>query len=119
MARINTVKNAAQVEAGVEAEAENNVVTITPPVAEAPSPAVQVFDTLELPESVRSGGKSKYPWASTKIGGGFFVPDGDVKTFYTMCSSQTKKSKDAKFVARKWTGEGGVEGVMVFKRPKD
>lgn len=113
MARINTVKGADTL---LNTDTVDNVVELVPVADKA---QVQVFDELDLPDSVRSGGKAKYPWSTTKVGGGFFIPNGDIKTFYTMCSSQSKKAKDCKYIARKWTGEGGVEGVMVFKRPKD
>lgn len=76
-----------------------------------------VEDGIAIPEGKHGGGgKAKYPWASLEKGQSFFVGDGKLKAFYTMCSTQTKKYEGKrKFIARAWDGPKGVKGVRVWR----
>jgi hypothetical protein len=104
MAKIDTAKT---VETQVE-EVSN--------VVELPTTngGITIEDNVPMPESVRTGGKAKYPWAELKEGQSFFIAGAKVETFYTLCSTASKKHK-CKFIARKWDGEGGVKGVRVWR----
>jgi hypothetical protein len=76
-----------------------------------------VDDNVPMPDTVRTGGKPKYPWATLNEGQSFFVANGKVETFYTLCSTASKKYGH-KFIARRWEEKGGVKGVRVW-RSKD
>ncbi|MCW2286877.1 hypothetical protein M2323_004690 [Rhodoblastus acidophilus] len=78
------------------------------------STEIKVEKGIAIPESRGGGGKSKYPWASLGVGDSFFVGGGKIETFYTLCSSASKKH-GGKYIVKKWT-EKGVEGVRVWKQ---
>ena len=82
---------------------------------EAETNTIAIEDGISIPETKRSGGKAKYPWSDLGKGQSFFVPGAKVETFYTLCSSASKKLEGRKFIARKWDGEGGVKGVRVWR----
>lgn len=78
---------------------------------------IKIETGVAIPASARSGGKAKYPWTALAPEQSFFIAGAKVETFYTLCSTASKKH-GCKFIARKWTGEGGVKGVRVW-RTKD
>lgn len=80
----------------------------------ATEPQIQIFTGIPIPEG-RTARESKYPWESLEVGGSFFVAGAKVDTFNTLCSSRNKKGTK-KYIARKWTGENGVLGVMVWRK---
>jgi hypothetical protein len=83
--------------------------------AEAQAEATSGFvieDNVAMPSS--SERKAKYPWKELTKGQSFFIPGAKVETFYTLCSSASKKH-GGKFIARKWDGPNGVAGVRVWK----
>lgn len=76
-----------------------------------------IDDNIPMPDTVRTGGKPKYPWATLAEGQSFFVANAKVETFYTLCSTASKKYGH-KFIARRWEEKGGIKGVRVW-RSKD
>lgn len=108
MAKLNVVAN---VDVAPLADALANV------KAQVSEAVIAIDDDVAIPATVRSGGKAKYPWTELQPGNSFFIPGAKVETFYTLCSTASKKH-GCKFIARKWDGEGGVKGVRVW-RTKD
>ena len=82
--------------------------------AEAEDTGIQLFEGIAIPETTRER-QSKYPWDKLAVGASFFVPNAKLDSFSTLVSTRNKKS-DAKFIVRKWTGERGVQGVMVWRK---
>jgi hypothetical protein len=70
----------------------------------------KIEKNVAIPASVRTGGKSKYPWNELDVGDSFFVPGAKVSTFYTLTTGQNKKDPGKRFIARK---DG--EGVRVWR----
>lgn len=85
--------------------------------ADAPTPKVVVpvviEDNIPMPEGKPS--KQKYPWSELAVSQSFFVAGAAVATFYTLCTSAAKRHEGRKFIARKFTGPEGVEGVRVWR----
>ena len=83
---------------------------------------ILIEENIPLPESNRSGDrKSKYPWLSLQVGNSFFVKDGKLSTFNTLCYNQKKKfegkpeNERKAFVARDFVQNNGDVGVRVWR----
>lgn len=100
-----------------EGEAPVEPVVPTQAPSQAPSVEITIDDDIPMPETARAGGKPKYPWATLNEGQSFFVANAKVETFYTLCTTASKKHGH-KFIARRWEEKGGVKGVRVW-RSKD
>ena len=79
-------------------------------------------DTVPLPSDTRRGGTrtSKYPWSSMAVSQSFFVAGGKINTFYTLCTSTSKRmsrtsASPLQFIAR-LVVENGVTGVRVWRK---
>jgi hypothetical protein len=70
----------------------------------------KIEKNVAVPASVRTGGKSKYPWNEMDVGDSFFVPGAKVETFYTLTATQNKKDAGRRFIARKVD-----DGVRVWR----
>lgn len=68
---------------------------------------------VAIPTGKTGGGKSKYPWSTMELNDSFYVAGAKVETFYTLCSSASKKH-GGKFICKKWQ-ENGTSGVRVWK----
>lgn len=105
MAKVNLVK-ASNDSNQIEAIAENTTTPVDTSFA--------IDDDIALPETTRTRAE-KYPWSKLEVNQSFFVPGAKVETFYTLCSSASKKH-GGKFIARRWDGANGVAGVRVWRQ---
>jgi len=104
-------------------KAAPNVCPSAAPGCEAQDLAYALSDNVPMPSDTRRGGTraSKYPWSTMSEGQSFFVAGGKINTFYTLCTSTSKRmsrltpATPIRFVARQVV-EQGVTGVRVWRK---
>lgn len=81
----------------------------------------QIDDDIAIPEG-RAARQSAYPFDKLSVGQSFFVPPVEgleqnklLARLNQACFNRNKKG-DARFIARKWTGENGQAGVRVWRQ---
>ena len=71
----------------------------------------------EIPSEFDRLTASKYPWRTTPVGEGFFVPRTSLsREDYRPSCPPDLKAKGYKFISRKWTFKG-TEAIMVVRKP--
>lgn len=80
-----------------------------------------IDDNIPIPEG-QAARQSQYPFDKLNVGASFFVPPVEgleqnklLARLNQACLNRNKKG-DARFIARKWTGENGQAGVRVWRQ---
>ena len=79
------------------------------------SASIMVEDNIPMPEGGKGGGNAKYPWKELSIGQSFWVPSTNLKSWQTSCV-KAGKAHNAKYIARKFTGPAGQDGIRVWRK---
>lgn len=84
-------------------------------VNNAAKPSVAIDADVPMPEGSGRGGNAKYPWKEMEIGNSFWVPSVNLKSWQTACV-KAGKQYERKFIARKFTGPEGQDGIRVWRK---